>query len=88
MCIELKKIMLKCSTFDTYRNGCNPKIFHLWQAKYEVQYVLDAKSTVNYMCTYITEIKKAMGELLKYVAEDSQEHILQKLKKILSAFIC
>ena len=73
---------------DVYTNGCNDDILHLWGANIDFQYVLDEYSTIMYVCSHMMKSEKAMGEVLKSVAQDCRhEPIEQQLKKIGKAFV-
>ena len=83
-----KNIVLKRSPTDVLTNGCNQEVLRLWQANIDFQYVIDAYSTVMYVIGYMMKSEKAMGEILKRVAKESQqEDIAEQLKKIGAAFI-
>ena len=49
-----------------------------WQASYDIQYVTSAHACIMYVASYIMKSERAMGELLKNVAQeihDEEVHI-------------
>ena len=60
----------------------------MWGANVDFQFVLNEYNTVMYVCSYMMKSEKAMGEVLKSVANEyKSDSIEQQLKKIGKAFV-
>ena len=69
-------------------NNYNPHVTLAWQANMDIQYVLNAYACVMYVASYMMKSERAMGELLKNVAnENRSEELLSQLRKVGSAFL-
>ena len=81
-------IVLKRSPNECNINNYNPHVLLAWQANMDIQYVLNAYACVMYIASYIMKTDRAMGELLKRVANESRTEDLEtQLKKVGSAFL-
>ncbi len=75
-------VLLKRNPNECNINNYNPHVLRAWQAN---KYVLNAYACVMYVASYIMKTDRAMGELLKLVAND--ENLKTQLKKVGSAFL-
>ena len=53
-------------------NNYNPHVLLAWQANMDIQYVLNAYACVMYVASYIMKTDRAMGELLRRVANEER----------------
>ena len=59
-----------------------------WQANMDLQYVMNPYACIMYVASYMMKTEKAMGELLRSVAnENRSEELETQLKKVGSAFL-
>ena len=89
VCCKGRNVILKQDPCDVNTNSCSIDVLQLWRGNIDLQFVLDEYSTVMYVCSYMLKGEdKEMGEVLKYVAKESQnEDVRAQLKKIGKAFI-
>ena len=81
-------IVLRCKPCECKVNNYNPHVMLSWQANMDIQYVLNAYACVMYVASYMMKTEKAMGELLKSVAnENRSDGLKSQLKKVGSAFL-
>ena len=81
--IVLKRMPNECKI-----NNYNSHVMLAWQANMDIQYVLNAYACVMYVASYMMKSERAMGELLKNVAnENRSEELLSQLRKVGSAFL-
>ena len=55
---------------DVFINACYNDILSLWRGNVDLQYVINERATVKYVCSYMTKGQKGMGETLKRVAKE------------------
>ena len=80
--------MLKRKPNECNVNNYNPHVLRAWQANMDIQYVLNGYACVMYIASYIMKTDRAMGELLKRVANETRtEDLKTQLKKVGSAFL-
>lgn len=81
-------IVLQKKTNETCINNYNPTVLSAWKANMDIQFVLNAFACVMYIASYITKTERAMGKLLKEVADEHRtEELKTQLNKIGSAFL-
>ena len=81
-------IVLRCKPCECKVNNYNPHVMLSWQANMDIQHVLNAYACVMYVASYMMKTEKAMGELLKSVAnENRSDGLKSQLKKVGSAFL-
>ena len=69
-------------------NTCNHDILSLWGENVDLQYVINEIATVKYVCSYMTQGEKGMGEKLKRVAKECQnDSIWTQMNKIKKEFL-
>lgn len=81
-------VVLKRSPKDCFVNNYNPTCLRAWNANLDIQFVLNAYACVMYVASYIMKTEKAMGKLLKQVADEYRtEELKTKLNRVGSAFL-
>ena len=76
-------IVLKRKPNECNVNNYNPHVLRAWQANMDIQYVLNGYACVMYIASYIMKTDRAMGELLKRVANETRtEDLKTQLKKV------
>ena len=81
--IVLKREPNECSV-----NNYNSAVMLAWQANMDLQYVLNAYACIMYVASYIMKTDRAMGELLRRVANEVRaEELRAQLNKVGSAFL-
>ena len=69
-------------------NNYNPHVLLAWQANMDMQYVLNAYACVMYVASHIMKTDRAMGELLRRVANETRtEDLKTQMKKVGAAFL-
>ena len=71
--------MLKRKPSECNINNYNIPVRLAWQAKLDLQYVLNAYACIMYVASYIMKTNRAMGELLKRVANEACAEDLKAL---------
>ena len=90
---EALKISTKGTVIALKRNPnecCvnNPTCLLGWNANTDIQFVLNAYACITYVASYMMKAEKAMGQLLKQVAEEHRTDDLKtKLNKVGAAFL-
>ena len=80
--------MLKRKPSECNINNYNIPVLLAWRANMDLQYVLNAYACIMYVASYIMKTDRAMGELLKRVAnEASVEDLKAQIKKVGSALL-
>ena len=76
-CIDALKIskrgpnvILQKNPQVVFINACNHDILSLWGGDVDLQYVINEIAAVKYVCSYMTEGEKGMGETIKRVAKE------------------
>ena len=81
-------IVLKCQPNECCVNNYNSAVMLAWQANMDLQYVLNAYACIMYVASYIMKTDRAMGELLRRVANEvGTEELKTQLNKVGSAFL-
>ena len=81
-------VILKRNIQDVFINACNLDVLHLWGGNTDLQYVLNEIAAVMYVCSYMTNGEKAMGETLKRVAKECRnDDICTQMNKIKKEFL-
>ena len=62
-------------------NNYNPHVLLAWQANMDIQYVLNAYACVMYVASYIKKTDRAMGELLRRVANETRTEDLKAQRR-------
>ena len=76
-------VVLKRKPCECKINNYNPFVTQAWQANTDIQFVLNAYACVMYVVSYIMKTEKAMGQLLRSVAEENRTDELKvQLKKL------
>ena len=69
-------------------NNYNPNVMLAWQANMDIQYVLNAYACIMYVASYMMKSERAMGELLRNVANENRtDEMKLQLRKVGSAFL-
>ena len=63
-------VILKREVNERWINNYNPDIMRAWKANMDIQYITDEYACVMYVASYMMKAEKAMGQLLKDVAND------------------
>ena len=83
-----KKIVLQRQPSERWINQYNPKILQTWRANMDLQFIMDPYACIMYITSYMMKSERAMGELLKNVAEENRgEGLKSKLRTIGSSFL-
>ena len=81
-------VVLKRKPCECKINNYNPHVMLAWQANMDLQYVMNPYACIMYVASYMMKTEKAMGELLRSVAnENRSEELKTQLKKVGSAFL-
>ena len=81
-------IILKREPNECKINNYNPHVMLAWQANMDIQYVLNPYVCIMYVASYMMKRERAMGELLRTVAnENRSEELLSQHRKVGSAFL-
>ena len=80
-------IVLKRKPRDSCVNNYNPVCLRAWKANIDIQFVLNAYACTMYVASYMMKAEKAMGQLLKQVAEDHRTDDLRTKLKLEQHFL-
>ena len=87
-CSKGNTVVLKREPRECKINNYNPNVMLAWQANMDIQYVLNAYACVMYVASYMMKSERAMGELLRNVANENRTNELKsQLRKVGSAFL-
>ena len=82
------KVVLKRQPSERWINQYNPAILKTWRANMDLQFIMDPYSCIMYITSYMMKSERAMGELLRNVAEENRgEDLKAKLRTIGSSFL-
>jgi len=81
-------IVQKRNPTETWINNYSENVLPVWMANMDIQYIVDPYSCIMYITSYMMKSERAMGDLLKKVAKESEEEeIRQQLNKVKSTFL-
>ncbi len=83
-----KHIILKRNFRERWINNYNPAILKTWKGNMDLQYITDPYSCIVYITSYMLKSERAMSELLRKVAQETnREEVKDQLKKLGTAFL-
>ena len=81
-------IVFKREPSECFVNNYNSAVMLAWQANMDLQYVLNPYACIMYVASYILKTDRALGELLRHVANEVRtEELRTQLNKVGSAFL-